>query len=69
MQSEMNKLADAQLPTLEVDDVKSLALEGWYLIYIMCTTVAGALSTALSTLKFLSFKTLTSLIFFINNFY
>ena len=32
MQSEMNQLADVQLPTLEVDDVKSLALKGWLLI-------------------------------------
>ena len=35
IQSEMNQLAEEQLPTLEVDDVKSLALEGWYSIYSM----------------------------------
>ena len=58
MQLEMNQLADVQLPTLEVDDVKSLALEGWYLICSMCATVADASSTALLTLKFLSPKTL-----------
>ena len=35
IQSEMNQLAEEQLPTLEVDDVKSLALKGWYLRYSM----------------------------------
>ena len=40
MQSKMNQLADVQLPTLEVDDVKSLALKGWYLRYSMWTAVA-----------------------------
>ena len=54
MQSEMNQLADLQLPTLEVDDIKSLALKGWYLIYSMWTAVADPSSTALLSQMFLA---------------